>query len=161
MIKYIKPIWTMVYFNWLIKMFHHCYNFLQNFVPDMNIILYVPKIVDYLKILTDEELKDLVAISFSEYFKSTVENCFLNEVKNKILVKLLNCICLTALEEVEKFAKIKQSNSPDKYVHRYNIELWIFLIQNYNWFTLKLWLKTNLKNCYVSWKSSDSISLKV
>ena len=113
-------------------MFHHCYNFLQNFVPDMNIILYVPKIVDYLKILTDEELKDLVAISFSEYFKSTVENCFLNEVKNKILVKLLNCICLTALEEVEKFAKIKQSNSPDKYVRRYNIELWIFLIQNYN-----------------------------
>ena len=101
------------------------------------------------------------AISFSEYFKSTVENCFLNEVKNKILVKLLNCICLTTLEEVEKFAKIKQSNSPDKYVHRYNIELWIFLIQNYNWFTLKLWLKTNLKNCYVSWKSSDSISLKV
>ena len=41
-------------------------------------MLYIPKIVDYLKILTDEELKDLVAISFSEYFKSTVKNCILN-----------------------------------------------------------------------------------
>ena len=34
-------------------------------------MLYVPKIDDYLKILTDDEVKGFVAISFSEYFKST------------------------------------------------------------------------------------------
>ena len=36
-------------------------------------MLYVPKIDDYLKVLTDEELKDFVAINFSEYFKSIKE----------------------------------------------------------------------------------------
>ena len=33
-------------------------------------MLYIPKINDYLEILTDKEVKDFVAINFSEYFKS-------------------------------------------------------------------------------------------
>ena len=33
-------------------------------------MLYIPKIDDYFKILTDEEVKDLAAIHFSQYFKS-------------------------------------------------------------------------------------------
>ena len=33
-------------------------------------MLFLPKIDDYLKILTDQEVKDFVAINFSEYFKS-------------------------------------------------------------------------------------------
>ena len=36
-------------------------------------MLYIPKIDYYFKILTDEEVKDFVAIKFSEYFKSTRE----------------------------------------------------------------------------------------
>ena len=32
-------------------------------------MLYNPKIDDYLEILTDEKVKDFVAINFSEYFK--------------------------------------------------------------------------------------------
>ena len=36
-------------------------------------MLYVPKIDNYLKILTDEEVKDFVAINFSKYFKSAKE----------------------------------------------------------------------------------------
>ena len=39
----------------------------------MDIMLYIPKIDDYLKILTDEEVKDFVAINFSEYFKTERE----------------------------------------------------------------------------------------
>ena len=44
-------------------------------------MLYIPKIDDYLKILTDEEVKYFVAINFSEYFKSAREklNSKLNE----------------------------------------------------------------------------------
>ena len=34
-------------------------------------MLCIPKINDYLEILTDEEVKDFVAVNFSEYFKST------------------------------------------------------------------------------------------
>ena len=36
-------------------------------------MLYIPKINDYLEILTNEEAKDFVAINFSEYFKSIEE----------------------------------------------------------------------------------------
>ena len=33
-------------------------------------MFYIPKIDDYLKILTDEEVKGFKAINFREYFKS-------------------------------------------------------------------------------------------
>ena len=36
-------------------------------------MLYIPNIDDYLKILTDDEMRDFVAINFGEYFKSTRE----------------------------------------------------------------------------------------
>ena len=36
-------------------------------------MFYIPKINDYLKILTDEEVKDFVSINFSNYFKSIKE----------------------------------------------------------------------------------------
>ena len=42
-------------------------------VPTINVMLYIPKINDYLEILTDKEVKDFVAINFSEYFKSIRE----------------------------------------------------------------------------------------
>ena len=38
----------------------------------------IPKINDYLKILTDDEVKDFVAIKLSGYFKSTNKNYILN-----------------------------------------------------------------------------------
>ena len=34
-------------------------------------MLYIPKNGDYSKVLTDDEVKDFVAINFSEYFKSS------------------------------------------------------------------------------------------
>ena len=46
-------------------------------------MLYIPKIDDYLKILTDKEVKDFVAINFNEYFKSKREE--------QNLRKFLNC----------------------------------------------------------------------
>ena len=36
-------------------------------------MLYIPKINDYIKLLTGEEVKDFEAIIFSEYFKSIKE----------------------------------------------------------------------------------------
>ena len=36
-------------------------------------MFYIPKINDYLKILTDEEVKDFVSINFSKYFNSIKE----------------------------------------------------------------------------------------
>ena len=37
-------------------------------------MLYIPKIDDYLKTLTDEKMNDFVAINLSEYFKSIEQN---------------------------------------------------------------------------------------
>ena len=37
----------------------------------ISIMLYILNINNYLKMVTDEEVKDLVAISFNECFKST------------------------------------------------------------------------------------------
>ena len=34
-------------------------------------MLYIPKIDDFLKILTDKQVNDFVTINFSEYFKCT------------------------------------------------------------------------------------------
>ena len=37
---------------------------------------YIPKIDGYLKILTDDEVKDFLASIFGEYFKSTKEKLY-------------------------------------------------------------------------------------
>ena len=75
-------------------------------------MLYTPKIGDYLKILTDEEVKDFVAINFSEYFKSTREKLYskLNEEQDLKTVAKLLYIFLTTPDEVEKYVEIIQSN---------------------------------------------------
>ena len=42
--------------------------------------MYIPKIDCYLEILSDKEVWDLVAINFSEYFKSMTEKENLRKV---------------------------------------------------------------------------------
>ena len=80
-------------------------------------MLYIPKIDDYLKILVNEEVKDFVAINFSEYFKSTREKQNLRKINE------LFYIFLAIPDEVKNYANIMQSNSSDKYVHCYNFEI--------------------------------------
>ena len=67
-------------------------------------MLYNLKIDVYLKILTDEEVKDFEAINFNEHFKSVREEQ--NIGKNFKPVYIL----LTTSDEVEKYV---QSNSND------------------------------------------------
>ena len=51
-------------------------------------MLYIPKIDDYLKILTDDEVKDFVVINFSEYFKSIREEQNLRKVATSLYIFL-------------------------------------------------------------------------
>ena len=78
-------------------------------------MLYIPKIDDYLKILTDEEVMDFVAINFNENFKS------IREEQNLRKVAMLLYIFLTTPDEVEKYVL---SNSSDIFIHDYNVEIW-------------------------------------
>ena len=80
-------------------------------------MLYIPKIDHYLKILNDKEVNDFLAINFSEYFKSTREEQNLGKVAKSLY------IILATPGEVEKYV---QSNSPDNFMHRYNVEILIF-----------------------------------
>ena len=73
-------------------------------------MLHIPKIDYYLEILTDKEVKDFVAINFSECFKSIKEEQNLREV-----AKLLY-IFLTILDKVVNHV---QSSSPDNCIHRH------------------------------------------
>ena len=57
-------------------------------------MLYIPKINDYLEILTNEEVKDFVAINFSEFFKSIEEEKLLEALLNRFIIflqYLMNC----------------------------------------------------------------------
>ena len=76
--------------------------------------LYIFKIDDYLKILTDEEVKELLAINFNKYFKS------IREEQNLIKVAKSLYIFLTTPDEIEKYV---QSSSSDNCVHHYSVEI--------------------------------------
>ena len=86
-------------------------------------MLYIPNIDGYLKILTDDEVKNFIAIHFSEYFKSTKEKLCpqLNEEQNLTKVAKSFYIVLTTPYEVEKYAKMMQLNSSDNCAHYYNV----------------------------------------
>ena len=88
-------------------------------------MLHIPKISVSLKILTDEEVKNLVAIHFSEYFKSIREALYskLSEKQDLGKIAILLYIFLTTPDEVEKYVETMQSNSSDNCVYHYNIEI--------------------------------------
>ena len=77
-------------------------------------MLHIPKIDDYLKILTNEEVESFVVIRFSEYLKSIREEQNLRKIAKFLY------IFLTIPDEVEKYV---QSNSSYNCKHRYNIEI--------------------------------------
>ena len=82
----------------------------------------ISKIDGYLKILTDKQVKDFVAINFSEYFKSVREKLYfiLSEEKNLRKAARSLYIFLTTPDEVEKYV---QSDSSDNCIHQYNVEI--------------------------------------
>ena len=73
-------------------------------------------------ILIDEELKDFVAINFSEYFKSTKEKLSskLNKKENVRKVAKFVYISLKTPNEVENYL---QSNFADNCIHPYNAKI--------------------------------------
>ena len=93
-------------------------------------MFYIPKIGDYLKLFTDEELKEFVAISFSKYFKAAIEKLYSKLKEEQNLRKFAESfyIFLTTPDEGGKYVEIMQSNM---YIARI-LKFSIFLIQNYD-----------------------------
>ena len=80
-------------------------------------MLYISKIDDYLRLLTDDEVKDFVAINFSKYFKSVREEQDPSKVSKSLY------LFLATPDKVEKYV---QSNSFENCIHRYNVEIFDF-----------------------------------
>ena len=78
-------------------------------------MLYIQKIDDYLKILTDDEVKDFVALNFGEYFNSTGDKLYSKLIEEQNLRKVAKSlyIFLTTPNEVQIYVEIMQSNSSD------------------------------------------------
>ena len=70
--------------------------------------MHIPRIDDYLRILTDDEVKDIVAKHFSEYFKSAQGELYSKLNEEKILRKVAKSLCtfLRTPVEVEKCNQI-------------------------------------------------------
>ena len=68
-------------------------------------MLYIQKIDGYLKILTDDELKDFVVINFREYYESAREKLYakLSDKQNIRKVAEPFFIFLTTPDKVEKY----------------------------------------------------------
>ena len=75
------------------------FNIIKTYFLLLNIMVYIPKIDDYLKISTDDEVKDFVAINISEYFKS-----IRGEQNIRKVAKLLY-IFLATSDEVDKYVR--------------------------------------------------------
>ena len=80
-------------------------------------MLYLKRIDDYLKILTDKEVKDFVVINVTEYFKFAKKEYILRKAAASLY------IFLTTPDKVEKYV---QSNSSNNCIHQYYIEIIIF-----------------------------------
>ena len=77
-------------------------------------MLHIPKINDYLKILTDEGVKDCVNLNFSEYFKTIMEKKNLRKVTKSLHI---------FLRKPDKVEKHVESDYSDYCVHHYNVEI--------------------------------------
>ena len=99
-------------------------------------MLYVPKIDYYLKLLTDEEVKDFLAINFSNFFKS------IREEQNLGKVAKWHYVFLTTSDEVEKYV---QSNSSGNCIYPYSVEILNLFVPELQQINTKPMIKNNLK----------------
>ena len=79
-------------------------------------MLYMPKITHYLKILTEDEMKDFVIIDFGEYFKSTREKLYSKRSEEKNLRKVVESFYsfLKMPDKVQKYVKLIEKMSEAK-----------------------------------------------
>ena len=62
----------------------------DKYLPAGNIMLCIPWITYYLKVLSDKEVKNFVVKDFGECFKSTEEGLYSKLERKKTLEKLMN-----------------------------------------------------------------------
>ena len=79
-------------------------------------MLYIPKTADYLKIDTDEEVKDFILINLAEYFKSTREKLYPNLSEEKSLKEVAESFYSfrSTPDEVERYIELNEKSKTKK-----------------------------------------------
>ena len=97
--------------------------------------------------MTDEKVKDFVAINFSEYFKSTRKKLYsqLSEEQNRKTVAEFLYIFLTTPVGLGKYIEVMQSSYSDKCIHSYNVEILNLFDQELQLINTKTMMKNKLK----------------
>ena len=110
-------------------------------------MFYILKIDDYSKILIEDQVKDIVAIKFTECFKSTRVKLYskLNEEQNLKKVTESLYIFLRTPDEVEKYAKMMKSDSSDNCLLCYNVEIFCLFDPELQLINTKSMIKDKLK----------------
>ena len=127
-------------------------------------MLYIPKIRDYLKILTDDKVKDFVAINFGEYFKFIREKLYrkLSEEQNLRKVAESLYIFLIRPDEVEKYVEMIQSSSSENCSCHSNIRILNLFDPDLQLINTKSKIKNKLKELLSELKKFKvNISLRV
>ena len=117
-------------------------------------MLHIPKINNYLKILTDDEVKDFVAIHFGEHFKTTKVKLYSKLCEGQNIRKVAEwlCVFLTTPNKT-KYVKMMQSNSSDNCVYYYNIEILNLFDPELQLINIKPMHKRKLKELLIKWKT--------
>ena len=91
----------------------------------MNILLYIPKIGDYLKILTVDKVKYFVIKNFGEYCDYAIEKLYSKLDEEKKLRKVVELLYIFSATpgELEKYVEMMESSSPDNCLCHYNIKI--------------------------------------
>ena len=76
-------------------------------------MLYIPKIDNYLKILTNDEVKDFVVIDLGEYFKSKKEKLCSKLNAKQNLKKIVESFRIFITTPDKKYFEMMQSSSSD------------------------------------------------
>ena len=103
----------------------------------------------YLKTLTDDEMKDFVDTSFSEYFNVQEKKLYSKPNKEQNLRK----VATATPDEVEKYDKMMQSSSSDNCVQCYDIEILNLFDPELLVINTKPMIKSNLKELLSEFKA--------
>ena len=125
--------------------------------------MYIPKIGDNLKILTDDEVKEFVVINFGKYLRSTKEKFYskLSEDQNLRKIAQLFYVFLTTPIELGKYVQLMSSSSSDNCICHYDIKILNLLYQELQLINTIPTIKNKLKELLNELKKTKVQSILV
>ena len=115
--------------------------------------MYIPKIGDSLKILTDDEVRDFAVMNFSVYIKFTRQKVYSKQSGEQNFRKVAESLCLSKIpDEVQKHVEMMQSSYSDNCICHYNIKILNLFDQELQLINTKLIIKNKFSKLLSDFK---------